>query len=119
MRLLRRVARPLDCCFKALRHQNVVACFGSVLRSEASAAAAGENELMFLQEYCADGTLLEQLRKPSGYTADQALRWVRDVARGMEYLHGSRIQIAHRDLKVCACEALARVRGTSARDARA
>jgi len=85
---------------KALRHPNVVSCYGSViLDTPTEAEAATEVQLMFLQEYCADGTLLDMLKSPKSYGPLEALRWVRDVARGMEYLHSSGIQIAHRDLK--------------------
>ena len=74
-----------------LRHANVVACYG-VLKDEESA---------YLQEFCDGGTLLDKLRKPSSYTLLDALLWVLDVAKGMEYLHRPRagLRIAHRDLK--------------------
>ena len=72
------------------------------LAGPAAAAPSKEGDngaLMFLQEYCDGGSLLDQLRYPH-YSALQALKWIRDVAAGMAYLHSKGVQIAHRDLKL-------------------
>ena len=49
--------------------------------------------------YCSEGSLLDKLNARTSYPPITALRWVHDVAKGMEYLHSSGVQIAHRDLK--------------------
>ena len=87
---------------KALRHPNVVACYGCVQPSvERLLFEDGKEELMFLQEFCPGGTLEDKVHKPRSYTALEALTWVTDVAEGMAYLHSRPgIKIAHRDLKL-------------------
>ena len=51
------------------------------------------------QEFCSGGTLLDWIRgKPAArYSALDALRWLRDISAGMDYLH--RQGGIHRDLK--------------------
>lgn len=77
---------------KQFNHPNVVACYGIVQ----------DDDYSFVQEYCGGGNLLDRVRKPSSYTMSDALRWLLDVARGMEYLHRPRagMRLAHRDLKL-------------------
>jgi len=80
---------------KALKHPHVVACFG-VLDGELD----GKGEVgppMLVQEFCPGGTLLDKIKKPQSYSASEALRWLRDTAAGMEYLHS--YGGTHRDLK--------------------
>ncbi|KAL3893722.1 MAG: hypothetical protein SGPRY_014036, partial [Prymnesium sp.] len=75
-----------------LDHQNVVRCFGCIVDQH-----DGQIQMpKMLLELCSEGTLLEQLNKPK-YPTMQALRWLRQTAAGMEYLHG--LGILHRDLK--------------------
>ena len=116
---------------RALRHPNVVRSYGCVqpIRArklfaqtdEATGEATGEAPLMFAQEFCDGGSLLDkvrkprsstaasahhgarsssQVRKPRSYTAAQAFGWCVDVAAGMDYLHNcaSEVRVAHRDL---------------------
>lgn len=88
---------------RRLRHRNVVACYGCVRRQPPIRGAAAAAELMFLQEYCDGGTLLDRVQKPRSYSAHDALRWVVDICRGMAYLHGTGhtgVRVAHRDLKL-------------------
>lgn len=75
-----------------LDHENVVRCFGCIVDQH-----DGQIQMpKMLLELCSEGTLLEQLNKPK-YPTMQALRWLRQIAAGMEYLHG--LGILHRDLK--------------------
>jgi serine/threonine protein kinase len=55
----------------AMRHPNVVACYGIV----------ADDEHAVLQEFLDGGTLLDKLRKPSSYTLLDALGWLLDIAR--------------------------------------
>jgi len=86
---------------KALRHPNVVACYGCVQPSPIKCHSVDLPDLMFLQEYCAGGTLLDK-QLTGSYTALEALQWLADVAHGMAYLHMPRpgLCITHRDLKL-------------------
>lgn len=79
---------------KALRHKNVVGCYGCVKEPDGEDGSHPPPKL--LQEFCPGGTLLDQLQRPR-YTSEQALKWLREVALGMEYLHMSGGM--HRDLK--------------------
>lgn len=87
---------------KAFNHPNVVASYGCVQASpDRQLFDSDRDDLMFLQEYCPGGTLLDKVLKPRSYTAHEALRWVTEVSRGMCYLHGQPgTRVAHRDLKL-------------------
>ena len=88
---------------KALRHPNVVACYGCVQVSrDRELFDSDEDPLMFAQEYCDGGSLLDKVRNPSSYSGREALSWAHDVAAGMDYLHSRNkgVRIAHRDLKL-------------------
>ena len=87
---------------KAFNHPNVVASYGCVQASpDRQLFDSDHDDLMFLQEYCPGGTLLDKVLKPRSYTAHEALRWVTEVSRGMCYLHGQPgTRVAHRDLKL-------------------
>ncbi|KAL1496177.1 hypothetical protein AB1Y20_014794 [Prymnesium parvum] len=80
---------------RSLRHKHVVGCFGC-LREAEPVEGAPPPPPKLLMEYCPDGTLLGQLRRPR-YSAAEAVRWLHGVALGMEYLHSS--GGIHRDLK--------------------
>ena len=77
---------------KVLHHGNVVQSYG---------LAHGTDKLMFVQECCSGGSLLDKIKRPGSYTSRQALQWALDTARGLAYLQGDTvtISIAHRDLK--------------------
>ncbi|KOO32469.1 serine threonine-protein kinase ht1-like protein [Chrysochromulina tobinii] len=98
---------------KALHHPNVVLSYGCVRPSKDTALdflpevqsrdfwEADKEPLMFAQEYCDGGSLLDKVRQPGSYTAREALLWCVDVAAGMEYLHSrTEVRVAHRDLKL-------------------
>jgi serine/threonine protein kinase len=87
---------------KALRHPNVVACYGCVQPADGQRLfSASDEELIFAQEYCEGGTLLDRVRRPRSYSAEQGLRWVAEVASGMRYLHSrDGLRVTHRDLKL-------------------
>mgnify|MGYP006146961769 CR=1 FL=1 len=89
---------------KALRHPNVVACYGIVLDGVSRQLDFEQGvwtPTMFLLEYCEGGSLLDMVRHPRSYTAREAIRWCAEVARGMNYLHSRKgVKVAHRDLKL-------------------
>jgi serine/threonine protein kinase len=98
---------------KALHHPNVVLSYGCVRPSKDTALdflpevqsrdfwEADKEPLMFAQEYCDGGSLLDKVRQPGSYTAREAIAWCVDVAAGMEYLHSrTEVRVAHRDLKL-------------------
>ena len=98
---------------KALHHPNVVLSYGCVRPSKDTALdflpeveskdfwEADKEPLMFAQEYCDGGSLLDKVRQPGSYTAREAVGWCVDVAAGMEYLHSrTEVRVAHRDLKL-------------------
>ena len=81
----------------SLRHPNVIACYGHVSLDHEGAI---DSHLMFVQEYCSGGTLLDRITNGKYATAD-GLKWLREVGLGLAYLHdcmGGK-GIAHRDLK--------------------
>jgi serine/threonine protein kinase len=74
---------------KALHHPNVVLSYGCVRPSKDTALdflpevqsrdfwEADKEPLMFAQEYCDGGSLLDKVRQPGSYTAREALRTCR------------------------------------------
>lgn len=50
-----------------------------------------------IMEYCQYGPLFEFLHSGVSFTPKQIVRWARDIALGMSYLHSHKI--IHRDLK--------------------
>lgn len=80
----------------SLRHKNLVEAFG-IVREDTVLEGQEEPPLKLAEEFCPDGSLLDQL-KTRQYSTEQALRWLQDTARGMEYLHSA--NVIHRDLKL-------------------
>ena len=77
---------------KLFKSKNVVKSYG---------IAKGSDKFMFVQECCSGGSLLDKIQRPRSYSAEEALGWAVDTARGLAYLQGSsvNISVAHRDLK--------------------
>lgn len=66
----------------------------------------GEEDDLYLAQECLEGGTLRELlqeqmqhRHPQ-YTLLEACRWLRDVARGLSYLHRAEPVVVHRDLKL-------------------
>ncbi|CAG9463160.1 unnamed protein product [Pedinophyceae sp. YPF-701] len=63
-------------------------------------------EVFLAQEFCAGGALRdvlgEQMSTLNGvlYKWDTGLRWILDIARGLQYLHNANPQVIHRDMKM-------------------
>ncbi|CAG9465400.1 unnamed protein product [Pedinophyceae sp. YPF-701] len=100
---------------KRLDHRNIVGFKGiGTIRSGVSQGEVVESlenlslesaDIFLAQEFCEGGTLRNLIRavELDGrklYTFRQALRWLRDVARGMSYLHNAHPTVIHRDLKL-------------------
>lgn len=77
-----------------LKHDNVVSCHGCIV--DLSPNNGKREAPRMVLEMCANGTLLDRLKKPK-YSTLQALRWARQTAAGMAYLHS--LGVFHRDLK--------------------
>ncbi|GFR40686.1 hypothetical protein Agub_g1277 [Astrephomene gubernaculifera] len=75
-----------------LRHPNIVLLMGAVTRG---------GQLAIVTEFVPRGSLFRLLHSEEGARLDGARRlgMARDIARGMEYLHGLRPPVVHRDLK--------------------
>ncbi|KAG8467346.1 hypothetical protein KFE25_000662 [Diacronema lutheri] len=81
---------------KMLVHKNVIECYGCI---EYRDKRDGMHCVMILLEYLQGGSLRARIAKRD-YTGEQAIRWLREIAEGMSYLHSvAKIGVAHRDLK--------------------
>ncbi|KAK3108475.1 hypothetical protein FSP39_008788 [Pinctada imbricata] len=75
-----------------LSHRNVIQFYGAVVE---------EPNCCLVTEYAENGSLYGFLQKPENYLDfQQILRWAREIAQGMNYLHEEApMKIIHRDLK--------------------
>lgn len=71
------------------RHENIVMFKGAVITPELCC---------MVSELCAEN-LLDRLARPVVIHWSQRLRWARDIAKSMNYLHTRVPQVVHRDLK--------------------
>lgn len=77
-----------------LQHEHIVSCKGCVFPEPSNDGDRRPPRLIL--EYCTGGTLLDQLKRRR-YSMEQALKWLSQLASGMDYLHSH--GIIHRDLK--------------------
>lgn len=93
-------------CLKRLRNPNIVEFVGLGFHSHALSDAVQRDSMFIVQEFMNAGTLklmvLEQMVShcKAVYTFCDALRWMTQVAQGLEYLHTLPHKIIHRDLKL-------------------
>lgn len=74
-----------------LRHPNVISLIGAVTQPP---------DLCILTDYCSRGSLSSLLmNKKINMSMKMKLKFIRDAAAGMDYLHSSNPVILHRDLK--------------------
>ncbi|PSC71652.1 Dual specificity kinase shkE isoform B [Micractinium conductrix] len=93
---------------RKLRHRNIVEFMGCSWQpaSVDASGASTPREMYFCQEYCAGGSLGDIVRKQMinpfkrMYSDADAVRWCLQVAQALQYLHGSRPVVIHRDLKL-------------------
>ena len=78
---------------KKLSHENVI----SVLKAAQMIDSLRKNHMVILTEYCAGGNLNERLNQES--TDEMNLKWMRQTAAGLAYLHSQKPKVVHRDLK--------------------
>jgi hypothetical protein len=71
------------------RHENIVMFKGAVITPELCC---------MVQELCEEN-LLDRLARPGPIHWSQRLKWARDMAKAMNYLHTRVPQVVHRDLK--------------------
>ncbi|MBA0662545.1 hypothetical protein Goklo_006643 [Gossypium klotzschianum] len=88
---LRRAFRDELALFQKIRHPNVVQFLGAVTQS---------SPMMIVTEYLPKGDLRAFLKRKGALKPMTALRFVLDIARGMNYLHENKpAPIIHRDLE--------------------
>lgn len=87
-----------------LRHSSITEFIG-VGANDTSTPEAQWHTLFLVQEYMDSGTLktlllkqMVNMGKPM-YSFAQAIEWAVDIAEGIEFLHGFRPMVIHRDLK--------------------
>ncbi|CUG86885.1 mitogen-activated protein kinase kinase kinase, putative [Bodo saltans] len=71
------------------RHENIVMFKGAVITPDLCC---------MVQELCEEN-LLDRLARPTTIPWSQRLKWARDMAKAMNYLHTRVPQVVHRDLK--------------------
>lgn len=71
------------------RHENIVMFKGAVIVPDLCC---------IISELCVEN-LLDRLARPGVITWQQRIRWARDIAKAMNYLHTRSPQVVHRDLK--------------------
>jgi len=74
---------------RSLHHPNVV---------EFQGVFQDDNYVYILLELCPNGTVLDQLRKHTPFSEDEAANYLRQILEGLVYLHANRV--IHRDLKL-------------------
>jgi len=78
--------------FKAVRHENILECYGVCLE---------HNKLSYVMEFCARGTLLHVMSDPNvTFTWENVADLFAQAVNGINFLHtGAENEIIHRDLK--------------------
>ncbi|KAL3831637.1 hypothetical protein ACJMK2_023365 [Sinanodonta woodiana] len=76
----------------ALNHRNIIQFYGAVTQ---------ESNFCLVTEYAENGSLYAHLQDPDNFLDfQQILKWAREIARGMNYLHcEAPVKVIHRDLK--------------------
>lgn len=84
--------REISALVKLRMHQNLVSLIG---------VSQNENELCIITEYCSGGTLFDLLHRRKGTEIPWSVKvkFAKDIAQGMLYLHTCNPPIIHRDLK--------------------
>lgn len=87
-----------------LNHRHIVKCIGIVEADVEISKSIISEGISVVEEYMTLGNLNQQIvRAMSGtsspYTASMGMRWMLQVAQGLEYLHGHSVTVIHRDLK--------------------
>lgn len=94
---------------RKLRHRHIVrfvGCSWDSSLAEESAKGTMPQEMYYVQEFCAGGSLGDLVRKQMVnpfkklYTDMDALRWCKHIALALQYLHEARPVVIHRDLKL-------------------
>ena len=78
-----------------LKHRNIVQLYGLWRRKDAQ---SGTTRLYMVMELCKGGSLRSRICQGSISVADK-LRWARDVADGICFLHSRDPPVLHRDIK--------------------
>ena len=88
---------------KLLRHQNIVEYRGvQVATSSASDRDKADDEvLLFLMEYCPNGSISDVLEEFGALGDDVTRKYTSQILCGLDYLH--RLCVAHRDIKCANC----------------
>ena len=84
--------REISTLIKLKPHQNLLTLLG---------ISYNEFEVFIITEFCFGGTLFELLHRKTEINLDWKLRikFIKDIAKGIEYLHNYNPPLIHRDLK--------------------
>jgi len=86
---------------KLLRHQNIVEYRGVQAATSSTSDKAGEEVLLFLMEYCPNGSISDVLEEFGALGDDVTRKYTSQILCGLDYLH--RLCVAHRDIKCANC----------------
>jgi len=86
---------------KLLRHQNIVEYRGVQAATSSASDKSGEEVLLFLMEYCPNGSISDVLEEFGALGDDVTRKYTSQILCGLDYLH--RLCVAHRDIKCANC----------------